>query len=325
MKTRNSLTRFEKSVLEKPTLAFHAFNDVFTPGQDGNPVDFDAELTTMYRGLRPHDSHYGIEGHQIAPLGAYAVELIYELVNTARQEVNKSVERSHRSLCRAHPDVRQAATDFRRKTVRVLINSAPRTKEDSNGENFHLAISDNGVEFYVSSLSVLAHLRDKITGLFEIPNTVNPLFDGEREQFRSSIVSRFHEVLLAGHVHRKPQDQIKSPFPLTYVAYVDRFGNIRLRGFAADYENIFHPDNEGRNTVFLGLGEKDQPIAVSKATCLREVPPGELGVYRNVADGERSPYWELVRRWGGENDRKGAYECLEGIKLGDAVKVIGPF
>ena len=114
--------REERKLLWRPTAALHIVSDTISPGDD-----FDARLTSRYRHLRFTDSESGI-GESLE-LGAYGVELIAQLVDGVRAEVDKAVEevlKAHPIAGRfgagnllLHPDIRAARRTLDNKAVIV--------------------------------------------------------------------------------------------------------------------------------------------------------------------------------------------------------------
>ncbi|MBT3865426.1 hypothetical protein HOE67_01515 [Candidatus Peregrinibacteria bacterium] len=294
----SKLNTFEQTTLEKPTLALLALSDVFDTGEI--PPDFDADLTTLYRHLIVDQSaQYGLKAG--SNLEKYAAELINSLIGGVKKEIELAREEG-----RPDADAELAARKLRSGSTRVILNSAPRTKETKNGGDYYLAITDQGVELYVSTLEHLAYIRDRVQSLFRIPNKDHPAFDGEKEQFRSSIIAR--SCRFPNHLQRvkDPQAEIPGQANPLEVAYIDKFGNVRLRA-----QNIGETRHEierknGKGTLANGLvvhnDTKKGHLGYAKLVdCLDDVPDGALGLYENVADGTQSStdpgYLEFVRKW----------------------------
>lgn len=310
------------TTFSKPTLGFHVFSDTISPSGEGEP-DADALLTSAFRSLRPQiDTYNHLDRGQ--DHGPYFAELIEFLVDDTRREVSEAIASGN-----THPDVLETARLLNEKTVRVVINNAPRTEDhEANGDDFHVAVTKSGVEFYVSSLSHLRYIPDRIVSLYRVPNIGNGKFDGAREQFRSSIVKRVcenPESLTPVSPDLSPENSQHSDI---IVAYHDRFGNLRLR--SKDIEEtrrkIAQATKPDGSTISLvvdnltcdGAAPSDFWISlpVKIANSLSTVPPNELGIYENVADrgvsGDRkSGYFELVRRWtSGKKQKPSAYESF---------------
>lgn len=328
-----SLDSPELALLSRPTGALISFSDTFSTPRDGRTPapgnnnaaeehpphhDFDSELTSQFRHLRPRDGEYGIgDGPDNSLLAAYGVELIAQLTDGLKAEIDRGLHRAEAFKIPAHPNILEAQQFIQSRAIRVIANAAPRRDDDrvKNGSNFYLAILDNGVEVYATPLDALQFVRDRIKNLFEIPNEQNPLFDGEREQFRSSIIGRFcerPEHLREWYPLEKegesPGDRFgipKQDHPIQ-LAYFDRFGNIRLRarqGSLADWAITAARDEAGRIGVnFPVLRNSTHPARLRN--CLDKIPGGTLGLYRNVADGEtggdKPAYLELAYKWRGD-------------------------
>lgn len=288
----SDLKQFEKDSFSKDTLALHVFSDTLS-----DKGDFDAEITTDYRHLRPRDTRHGI-GDSLTR-GAYGVELIDQLAGNAKNEIPKKIKEG---------------------TIRVIANSAPRIDANENGENFYLAITKNGLEILATPLDVLTYVRDKVVSLFEIPNEGNPLFNGKREQFRSSIIARAHEH--PEHLKRVNPDIIPEQKNDLEIAYIDEFGNLRLRAksTASIARNIEELLEDGE--VTLNIEGIRETVVASVVSCLDEIKEGEFGLYRNVADGEDAGYWELVRKWKSNGEKLNAHEDIGKPKIGLKIEIV---
>jgi len=309
----SELNTFEQETLDKPTLALHVFSDTLT-----DEGDYDAEITTDYRHLRPQDTRHGIDNN--LTLGTYGVELIHQLKTNADEEIAQSIARAEALGRKPHQNVLAAEQKFKEGTVRVIANSAPRTDEHKNGENFYLAVTENGVEIYATPLDVLTYIKDKVVSLFEIPNEGNPVFNGNREQFRSSIIARVCEH--PEHLKRvdpKIIPEQKNPFE---IAYVDKFGNIRLR--AKDQEVIRAQIEEAKNEGYIGLkiAGISEIVKAKVVSCLDEIHSGQFGIYQNVADGNSPGYFELVRKWSDPATRENGHEAIGSPRLGSNVEIV---
>lgn len=312
------LTRSELSSLKKPTLVLHAFSDTLS-----DQGDFDSAITTDYRNLRLRDTRYGIDN--CLPRGAYGVELIEQLTGNLHSEIAKANGEAglvNRLLGRVHPNIKAAEKALGNSTIRVIANSAPRTKERKNGKNFYLALTENGVEIYATPLEVLSYVRDRVTGLFEIPNEGNPVFDGKKEQFRSSIIGRSSEY--PDHLRRVDPSIIPEQEHNLEIAYVDEFGNIRLR--ARDNARVQEEAHKANGTGEIGLSVDGEQSSVRAhlVSCLDEIPEGEWGFYQNVADGtdpQGSGYFELVRKWESNNSRVNGHTSIGRPKIGSSIQI----
>lgn len=325
------INNFEARCLERPTGALHSFNDVFSTGDE----DFDAALTTQYRHLRPRDTEYGVGGrdlrdsHGVEPVlrAAYGVELVAQLLDGLQAEVKSAISRAEVLGRGLHSNIEDARCFVQSKAVRVIANSAPRSdkKGQNNGTNFYLGILDNGLEVYATPIDALTYVRERIVALFEIPNVDHPLFDGEREQFRSSIIARTCEE--PSHLKRIfgnadwPQciDEILGHLPgfhdidvpiipqqdhLLQVAFVDEFGNVRVRARAkgATRKSIQAALKDNSFQIGIGGVEDDRRRRVRLVSSLDDLKEGELGFYENVSDPfdyGKPGYWELNAKWNG--------------------------
>lgn len=326
----SSLSSFETKAFRRPTLALHVLSDVFPEGGD-----FDAGLTTDYRHLRPKDTRDGIGDDPV--LGAYGVELIAQLVDDAHEQIRKAVREAQlesRFLWKKklHPDVRRAYDAFRSGAIRVIANNAPRTEDNqsNNGDNFWLALLDNGVEVYATPLQLLRYVKHRVVSLFEIPNQGHPHFDGSREQFRSSLIARSGQV--PGHLRRARPALLTSAFrdkPELEFVYGDPYGNKRLRtDNIAQVRELLRRLAIGHELPRIGLivGENRKFVSAVVGNSLSSIPDGEWGLYRNVADGERTEgpgYYELVHKWKGE-ERYDAHEELGKPPLGSSIELQVP-
>lgn len=308
---------WELEVLGKPTAAFIGLTDTVDVQVSPNdiPGDFDAILTTWFRHLLFPDlcAIYGV-GSDLNR-AAYGVELITNLVDQTRTAIDYELKRGG-SL---HPNIIRAHNSIHSGTIRTLVNIAQRSGETAatNGTHFYLALLDNGMEIYTTPLKSLQYVRDRIVSLWEIPNENHPLFNGEREQFRSSTIARSGEY--PSHLRRivDVREVIPGQQNFLQLAFVDKFGNLRLRQsevfseipeILADYEQwetkgfpVDDPQRPNRISLVIGDQKLDD---IWLTSCLNDIPEGEWGFYRNSADPDNH-YWELVvkdyelTQWGG--------------------------
>lgn len=329
------LNQQESDLLFRPTGALIAFSDTFTNPNDVVPTstdsqrDFDSELTTQFRHLRPRDGEYGIgdkpNNHLLA---AYGVELVTNLTDGLQAEINKGIRRAKELERPIHPNILEAQQFIQSRAIRVIANAAPRYdgNKDKNGSHFYLAILDNGVEVYSTPLDALQYVRDRVVSLFEIPNRNNPLFHGTREQFRSSIIARLCEE--PEHLIKADQSAIPDQDHPLQLAWADRYGNTRLR--ARNGAQVQTRIGEVRNEeghVGIAFPNLNIPQAQAKLNnCLDAVKGGELGLYGNVADGETSgekpSYLELVYKWLAK-EKINTHQRLGQPAIGSAVEITG--
>lgn len=326
MKTSSQPNHQEQALLDRATGSLIVFSDVFP----NSGVDFDAELTTDFRHFRPgNDRKYGIGDN--ATLGSYGVDLVAQLLDDGQRQFTEARQKAVERNIRPHQNILRAGTYFNPKktnteAIRVIANNAPRSQESEgkNGHDFHLAILDNGLEVYVTPLRLLQYVRERVSSLFRIPNEKHPLFDGEREQFRSSIIARSCEV--PEHLVRlegSPLDHIPAPKTPLEIAYADNFGNIRLR--VNDQESVREVFTlEEGSQVEIAIAGILQKVQACVVTALRDISPGGWGLYRNVADGDKAPFAELVHRWPNEHDRPRGYEEIGRPSLGSSVLITSP-
>ena len=347
--TQTQLTPEERRALWRPTTALHVFSDVASQWRDGNgiPKDFDADLTTWYRhlnfkGLRTAD---GI-GDDL-DVGAYCVELIACLVDGARDEVikafqNQGIDVNPKTLAVArsrlrqirekiHPDIENARKALQSGAVRVIANVAKRSDEtqETNGPDFHLALLDNGVEVYATPLEILEFVRGRIQALFRIPTRGHPAFRGDREQFRSSIIARsceFPEHLVRVGDPTEVIPEQKEPLQL---AYVDKFGNLRLRCTKAA-QDYLREKVQGRATCIVKVGDVTLSD-VRLVSCLNDLNENKWGLYCNSAelspedggsDGDRpTHYLELIWKNYEATKTGGSWAALGKPELGASVTI----
>ena len=282
-----------RDLLNRPVRSIIHFNDVF-----GHPYgDFDAQLTTTFRNLGVlSDMHIATGGN--IRIADYGVNLVNDLV----AEENRI--RKHFRL-----KIPQGA-------IQVIANFAPRNTETTqggkNGRDFHLAITVEGVEIIAVPLEHLQALemRNQILALYRIPNQALTVTDGDKEQFRSSIIGTTRycpqilepifeydteiDMVLAKQKGLHPP-YIPEQDRLAQVAFVDAFGNVRLSVWD-NHEFMRNLPSQYGSQVTLRVN--DQSCQAKYVTSLKNIPTGELGIYQNVADHTSSSacYWELVKK-----------------------------
>ena len=328
------LTPTTEQQLLQPTSALHVWSDVFPSNGDLDP---DALLTTDARHLRLQNDHrFPIEG------AAYGVELVCQLQDAINSEIEAALRRAREHGRDPHPNIVLAQRICQTQAVRVIANCAPRDGENPNGPDFYLAITDNGVEIYATPLELLKHVRHRVLSLYRIPTQGHPLFDGDSEQFRSSIIARTCECL----EHLEPIYQVGnreelqerlaadpefSPIPqqttTLEVAYVDRFGNIRAR--TPRNELVRSTLASSRNgEALVGARVNGVVIPAHLTQNLTSIPGGKLGIFQNIADGNQTDdeagYWELALRWpdGGQlGDEPSAHQAFEHPPIGTPIQI----
>ncbi len=338
------LTHQEADLLARPTGALISFSDTFTSPNDsirdlpaelletagaGTQRDFDSELTHQFRHLRPRDGEYGIgdkaNNHLLA---AYGVELVTQLTDGIQNEIAKGIARAEKIGRPLHPNIVEAQQFINSRAIRVIANAAPRYDENKtkNGSHFYLAVLDNGVEIYATPLDALQYVRDRVTSLFEIPNENHPLFNGKREQFRSSIIARSEEE--PQHLVRTDKSQIPDQEHELQLAWADRYGNTRLRAKdGAQVQRRIKGVKNNQDQVGIEFPGQDIQRSTAKLNnCLDAVKGGELGLYGNVADGEttagKPSYLELVYKWL-NGEKINTHKRLGRPEIGSAIEITG--
>lgn len=246
-------------------------------------------------------------------------------------------------------DIARAKTTIHDRTRQVVVNSAARNKGPSNctnGEDFFLGLTHNGIEIYCTPVELLRFGRRDIVSLFRIPNAGHPLFDGQKEQFRSSLITlsrHFPEHLelvyrynsrreLVAAIDSGYETTIPDQYHPLQVAFCDRYGNVRARAkrIGAVRQQIERHASAGG---LIGLVPDGRPttdaIAAHVVSCLDDIPPNAIGVYENVADGKPSDeepgYIEIVQKFpegGGEEQVEiDAFSTL-GSTLGRALSIV---
>lgn len=266
-----------ETYLRRPTGALYSFNDVFST--DG---DADAVIATRAGHLRLHqDLDWRIDDPLTA---AYYAELMAKEVDRIGMIIEDA--RAHGY---SHPDIDRAEQDSRDKAIRVILNLAPRKEAAMNGHDFLLAVADNGTEFYATPPEALSFVRHRLRHVLRIPTEGHPLFDGKREQFRSSRIAGTcwvpgHPVAVDNGSRETALAVIPDQQHPLQVAFVDKFGNIRLRARNAREAR----QSLGRKqSVAVHIGDERSRFNALVCGSLREVPLGQLGIYENTSDGSQ--------------------------------------
>lgn len=173
----------------------------------------------------------------------------------------------------------------------LFINSAPRTESKKNGDPFYLAEFEHNVRIVTTPLSALSAVKKYVKKLWFLPNMDNNLYDGSKEQHRSSYVLRMLADNHGLNLEEADPNLIPDLPHGCALAYVDRFGNMVL------YETEVDKQGSLRQRVSQGSGEV-LALKIGKAHCdlqvgvsLSEADPGGLFIYTN--DGSI----EIVRKW----------------------------
>lgn len=292
------------------------FNDVFFEHE----VDFDAELTVMFRNLATFSSLRFPIGKN--PKNAdYGVVLLDDLLDEEHRIIEKI--RDSGTTCAI-----KVLEDREKKQVLCIINTAPRNSETTgngrNGEDFHLAITVNGLEIYAVPLARLQGLetRNRILALYRIENETLISTDGYREQFRSSIISTSRyfpetlvpifqydsvEELIAAKRNGTHPDLIKVQEKSSELAFIDKFGNVRIS--VTDCKEFMKPISsvEFGDKISLQIGDSEK-LQVHYVTSLKDIPDGQIGLYQNVADKtyeySEAGYFEIVKKSADPNNEK---------------------
>ncbi len=275
------LPQFQQLLKRRNSAIIH-FNDVFTDRE----IDFDAELTVTMRNLgQLSDRHFPIG--QNPRLADYGANLMHDLL-LEKQRLLALTKTEHSS----------------EQSIICLINCAPRnletTQNGQNGQDFHLAITTAGLEIYAVPLTLLSTLeaRHQILALYRIPTANHPFFDGEHEQFRSSIIAttRFAPEILDPIFQYPNQNSLieakisgKHPqlIPLPtkpQIAYRDKFGNVRLAvPDLVQFTQQLQPTHLHQQ-VKLCFANSPAELRAFYVNSLKEIPQDQLGLYSNVAD-----------------------------------------
>jgi|GEM_PF-2469162 len=284
------------------------FNDVFFERE----VDFDAELTVILRNLGQFSNLLFPIGKN--PLfGNYGAVLLDDLLAEERK-ILKRIKQN------CSPDVYRPIEERLEKAIITIINCAPRsaltTRNGMNGEDFHLAITDRGLEIYCVPVERLEALetRNRILALYRIPNESLRATDGSLEQFRSSIIATtryFPETLEVIYQYEnaeqlmkaKKQGEHPNAIPTqsksAQLAFVDKFGNVRIS--VLDNEEFMQKCNNPSfgDKLQIKIGDS-QSVVAYYVQALKDIPTGELGIYQNISDkltnGSHATYWEIVRK-----------------------------
>lgn len=168
----------------------------------------------------------------------------------------------------------------------ILINSAPRTEQGNNGEDFYVAELCDGAVRVVAPIEVLAAVKPHVTKVKRLPNVNNRLY-GNAEQFRSSYTGRLLDPNHGIVLEDARCDEIPDPSQEWQVAYVDRFGNVVTHS-PTRQELLMQPD-PAIKSVRLRIGDNVRHVLIG--TSLAEAQSGELTAYGNVGN------IDVVRKW----------------------------
>lgn len=322
MRQKYNVSEKTLGVLSCPVEAVFSFSDVFH-----RVADADAELTSSFRNLGVlSDKCYGI-GRDLE-LARYMSVCVDDLIKE-RRRIIELVLREGYSL----NEDRDRLRFLKSMQIPVILNSAPRDGNGTNGKDFYLAVTDNSGVFYSTPTDLLSDLmlRRRITALYRIPNESPVVYSGLSEQFRSSVVTTARytpEILERVFEYDNRDDLIKdieagkleSPISVdnvhSKVSYVDNFGNIRIQ---VPFSDDLQDEISMSQVVKVCFGDEGIYVIANVVDSLREIPENEFGFYRNVADGEvgrdRAGYFELVKRVANPNDPDGLRAHQELLKL----------
>lgn len=291
------------------------FSDVFrelaTPEEDAywRKIDYDSELTVLTRSV-------GFASHlEKIPIGLFPwiAEAGLVTFDDLVQERNEKAELNYERPTNHHKDVLREISEYQELAPIALANCAPRSKEHtangSNGTDFYLAVTHTGLEVYTTPLHFLEGLdsRDRIRALYRIPTVGNPEFDGEKQQFRSARVERDRQhphFLEPVFQYRNRDEVVRAKIDGSYpqiipedtrpghIAFVDKFGNIRLDlknardlatrdiGSLVTYEITYQPIHGQRvEQEIVARVAADMPEASRNSH-------GKFNTYINVSDGD---------------------------------------
>lgn len=344
-----NLNSFEDNVLSRDVSTLHVFSDTLNArgardARDPRFADFDAATTTDFRSLRLLGTDTRDSIARNPDLGAYGAETITKLQDHAVDLIQIIENRG-----RVTPNIERADFAIHHCTRQVVVNKAVRNRnqhERSNGQDFLFGITYNGIEIYSTPDELLKFSRRDVISLFRIPNENHPLFDGKKEQFRSSIIAlsrNFPDHLVSLYRYKTQQeliDAIERGEETTIpdqehdlqIAFADRYGNVRARAKSIDRFVLLEQFKNKSGVVGLIPHEKrgEKPIPAHVTSCLDEIPGGEIGIYENTADDfHQSPiapgYLEIVRKFpdggGEEHVESDAYTTL-GRKIGQPIEIV---
>ncbi|MDO8649498.1 MAG: hypothetical protein Q7R81_07000 [Candidatus Peregrinibacteria bacterium] len=343
-----TLNAFEDRVLSRDVSALHVFSDTQNArgardARDPRFADFDAPITTDLRSLRlDTDTRDSIARNP--DLGAYGAETITALQDHAAGLI-ETIER----YGRVTQNIRRAKDTIYNRTRQIVVNDAPRNRDRivrTNGNDFLLGITYNGIEIYCTPIELLKFARRDIVSLFRIPNENHPLFDGKKEQFRSSVIAlsrNFPDHLvpiyryetreeLIDAIERGAETTIPEQEHDFQKAFADRYGNARVRAKRSGQVEDLIQSRINRSGVvgLLPHGQAERkPIPAYLTSCLDDIPENQIGIYRNVADGEGNPhkpgYFEVARKFpdgGGEEEVEFDAFTTLGKRIGQPIQIV---
>ena len=293
------LPSIKNLLLTRSTRTIVHFNDVFTERY----VDFDATLTTSYRNTCPPEKNWYFPIGKNPKSSDYGVVLLNDLEEEQLRIIHIAEKLSKNNNTPIHPDIIKRIESMKKAPI-AIINIAPRNKETTiggkNGKDFFLAITNNHVEIYTTSLERLRDLETRcaIIALYVIPNEKHPFFDGKHEQFRSSVITNARispdfleplfeynnqEELIQARIQKKHPSLIPTQETLGEFAFADKFGNVRVTVKNVKLFQKYLEDNTEDKMVGIQVGDSEI-ITAHNVNSLSEIPDGELGIYQNIAD-----------------------------------------
>lgn len=306
-----------RALLWRPTQGQVIFSDTIAEAAGDVPnwwqlTDFDSSLTHAFEnptiptqteipiGLRPWFADYGLV-------------LVDDLLRSRNDRV--SGLHLHGNL---HPDIKEEILQSGRAVIAVA-NRAPRdeasTEHGANGKDFHVAVTDSGLEIYTTPLDFLDGLerRHRITGLYRAPNKNHPAFDGEHEQFRSARIRNtrknadhlepvFEYPDRAAVIAAKQNGTHPNVIPMDNregrISFVCRFGIVKVELIDTSKFSALK-EGDSAEIVINNMGESYR-FDVTKSSDLARSPLKELAIYSNCSDqhdpGSQTGFIDLAAR-----------------------------
>ncbi len=324
--------------LKKPILGQIRFSDVYPENESENEkkwwqrIDFDARITDKVESG-------GFQIFEQIPIGfnawttSYGLLLVDDLLAGRNTRVAKQIKDNKAQ----HPDLIKEVKDIEEGSVIAMANYAPRddqnTVKHQNGSDFYLAITESGLEIYVTPLNFLSSLeaRGRILALYRIPTKGHPEFSGEHEQFRSARIIRtrrhpnhldpvYEYQNIDELLEAKKQGLHKSPIPIDeregYISFVDKFGNIKLE--LNDTSAIQNLKTGQSAKLIIKQDNQEQEFIIHKASDLKSAELDKLSFYVNVSDKidehSKTGLVELIVRVNGNpstSEKTAIYQVLE--------------
>ncbi|MBU0578095.1 hypothetical protein KKF04_02505 [Patescibacteria group bacterium] len=207
-------------------------------------------------------------------------------------------------------------------TTGLFINSAPRTEANQNGEPFYRAEFDENIRITATPLSALSAVRSSVKKLLVLPNEDNELYNGKKEQHRSSYTPK----LLAENHGLNLEEVDPSSIPELpggcTLAYIDRFGNLVL------FEDGLQESQKIRKTIAENL-RANVKFKIGDTICdlkigesLSTTQPGSLVIYGNDGNIEILGKWD--KNWSPQQRlQNSAYAQFEKPEIGTECSIEG--